>query len=85
MNRNLVNIREIKKYIDLNPKIANILELKTIKGSDVIDNTAGILSKAKRMSVKFYNYKRYKKGSGGTNAHSFYKKFIPIHFVGYWK
>ncbi len=40
-----------KKNIDLNPIIARMLELKTMNGSAVIANIAGILSIAKNTSV----------------------------------
>src|SRR5690606_26131734 len=40
-----------KKYMDLRPKIAMILELKTKNGSEVMAKIAGILSNAKRISV----------------------------------
>jgi hypothetical protein len=37
-----------KKYIDRNPKMAKILELKTKNGSFVMANIAGTLSIAKQ-------------------------------------
>ena len=40
-----------KKYIDRNPRIAKIFELKTKKGSDVIAKIAGTLSNANNMSI----------------------------------
>ena len=40
-----------KKYIDLNPKIAKIFELKTRNGSFVIARIAGTLSIAKTTSI----------------------------------
>jgi hypothetical protein len=41
---------ERKKFIDRSPKMANILELKTKKGSEAMAKLAGTLSNAKRTS-----------------------------------
>ena len=51
MYLNLSNIPTTKKYIDLNPIMARMLEVKTINGSAVIANIAGMLSIAKKTSV----------------------------------
>tara|TARA_R110002096_G_scaffold220852_5_gene409424 strand:+ start:512 stop:694 length:183 start_codon:yes stop_codon:yes gene_type:complete len=40
-----------KKYMDRSPRMANILELNTKKGSEVMAKMAGTLSKAKSTSV----------------------------------
>ena len=40
-----------KKYIERNPNMAKILELKTRNGSEVIASMAGTLSKANKISV----------------------------------
>src|SRR5699024_795256 len=59
---NLSCISAIKKYIALSPKMANKLEVSTIKGSVVIANTAGMLSTAKTMSESSTNTKASNKG-----------------------
>lgn len=51
MYLNFSSILEIKKYIDRNPKIAKMFELKTMNGSEVMAKMAGILSNANRISV----------------------------------
>ena len=40
-----------RKYMDLKPRMAKILDENTTKGDLVTDKTAGILSTAKRISV----------------------------------
>ena len=51
-----------KKYIDRNPNMAKILELKTKKGSEVIANIAGTLSIAKTTSITSITNKATKSG-----------------------
>ena len=51
-----------KKYIERNPRIAKILELKTKKGSDVIASIAGTLSKANSISITSITSKATKSG-----------------------
>lgn len=48
---NFFSIFARKKYMDLRPKMAKILELKTRNGSEVMAKIAGTLSKANRISV----------------------------------
>ena len=59
---NFSNIFAKKKYIERNPRMAKILELKTKKGSDVIAKIAGTLSKAKSISITSITNKATKSG-----------------------
>ena len=74
MYLNFSNIREIKKYIDRNPKIAKILEVNTIKGSAVIAKMAGILSKANRISVSSITISATNRGVAAFTPILFTKK-----------
>ena len=51
-----------KKYIDLKPMIANILDVNTKNGSAVIAKIAGILSNANSTSVTSITTKAVNKG-----------------------
>ena len=59
---NFSNIFAKKKYIERNPRMAKILELKTKKGSDVIASIAGTLSKANSISITSITIKATKSG-----------------------
>ena len=67
----------MKKYIDLSPNIANILELKTIKGSFVIEIIAGIESKANIISTFSINTKAIPNGVIKILLFFLKKKLLP--------
>ena len=80
---NLLSIFARKKYMERNPKIAKILELKTKKGSEVIAKIAGTLSKANKISVNSIIIKAINKGGCSSNVTYFHKKLLPLHMGGY--
>ena len=70
-------IPERKKYRFRNPRMAKILEVKTIKGSLVIEKIAGIESTAKRMSVNSITINVAKRAVA-TFLESFVIKYLPL-------
>src|SRR5690606_6211931 len=71
-----------KKYMERRPKIAIMLEENTIKGSSVIAKIAGILSKAKRISVNSMIISAKNKGVAAHIPIFFTNNFCPwILFV----
>ena len=67
--------------MDLNPSMAKILELKTMKGSAVIAKIAGILSNANRISVNSMTTKATKSGVAAVTPIRFTKKSCPFKVV----
>ena len=63
-----------KKYIERKPNMANILELKTINGLVVMAKIAGILSKAKRISVNSTKISTKNRGVATRRCFFFTKK-----------
>ena len=70
-------IPERKKYKFRNPRMAKILEVKTIKGSLVIEKIAGIESTAKRISVNSITINVAKRAVA-TFLESFVIKYLPL-------
>jgi hypothetical protein len=70
-------IPERKKYKFRKPRIAKILEVKTIKGSLVIEKIAGIESTAKRISVNSITINVAKRAVA-TFLESFVIKYLPL-------
>ena len=70
-------IPERKKYKFRNPRMAKILEVKTIKGSLVIEKIAGIESTAKRISVNSMTINVAKRAVA-TFLESFVIKYLPL-------
>ena len=75
--RDFESILEIKKYIDRRPRIASMFEVKTIKGSAVIASIAGILSRAKRISVSSIIIKAINRGVARRFPSICIKKLAP--------
>ena len=70
-------IPERKKYKFRNPRMAKILEVKTIKGSLVKEKIAGIESTAKRISVNSMTINVAKRAVA-TFLESFVIKYLPL-------
>lgn len=74
---NLLSIFAKKKYMDLRPNMAKMLELKTKNGSEVMAKMAGTLSKANKISVNSMTTNAIKSGVAAVICFILIKNFCP--------